>query len=48
MAVHSLDRCLPETEGDVRSWQYTIWTVVCLRLGVMLGHGSTQSELLSA
>ena len=48
MAVHSLDCCLPETEGDVRPWQYTVWTAVCLRLRVMLGHGSTQSGLLSA
>ena len=48
MAVHSLDCCLPENEGDVRPWQYTVWTVVCLRLRVMLGHGSTQSGLLSA
>ena len=46
MAVHSLDCCLSETEGDVR--QYTVWTAVCLRLRVMLGHGSTQSGLLSA
>ena len=42
-----LDYCLPETEGDGRSWQYTVWTVVCLRLRVMVGHGSTQSGLLS-
>ena len=48
MAVHSLDCCLPETEGDTRPWQYTVWTVVCLRLRVILGHGSTQSGLLSA
>ena len=68
MAVHSLDCCLPETEGDVRPWQYTVWTAVCLpeteddarpwqytvwtavrlRLRVMLGHGSTQSGLVSA
>ena len=48
MVVHSLDCCLPETEGDVRPWQYTVWTAVCLRLRVMLGHGSTQSGLLSA
>ena len=47
MAVHSLDCCLPETEGDARPWQYTVWTVVYLRLRVMLGHGSTQSGLLS-
>ena len=40
MAVHSLDCCLSETEGDVRPWQYTVWTDVCLRLRVMLGHGS--------
>ena len=26
MAVHSLDCCLPETEGDARPWQYTVWT----------------------
>ena len=45
MAVHSLDCCLPETEGDARPWQYTVWTVVCLRLRVMLDHGSTQSGL---
>ena len=30
-----------------RPWQYTVWTAVCLRLRVMLGHGSTQSGLLS-
>ena len=24
MAVHSLDWCLPETEGDVRPWQYSL------------------------
>ena len=29
MVVHSLNCCLPETEGDVRPWQYTVWTVVC-------------------
>ena len=46
--LHSLGCCLPETEGDVRPWQYTVCTVVCLRLRVMLGHGSTQSGLLSA
>ena len=28
MAVHSLDSCLPETEGDARPWQYTIRTAV--------------------
>ena len=48
MAVHSLDSCLPENEGDVRPWQYTVWTAVCLRLRVMLGHRSTQSGQLSA
>ena len=48
MAVHSLDCSPPETEGDVRPWQYTVWTAVRLRLRVMLGHGSTQSGLLSA
>ena len=47
MAVHSLDCCLSETEGDTRPWQYTVWTAVCLRMRVMLGHGSTQSGLLS-
>ena len=47
MAVHSLDCCLPETEGDTRPWQYTVWTAVCLRLRVILGHGSTQSGLLN-
>ena len=36
MAVHSLDCCLPETEGDTRPWQDTVWTVVCLRLRVIL------------
>ena len=35
-------------EDDARPWQYTVWTVVCLRLRVMLGHDSTQSGLLSA
>ena len=30
MAVHSLDWCLPETGGDVRSWQYTVWIDCCL------------------
>ena len=39
---------MPETEGDVRPWRYTVWTDVCLRLRVMLGHDSTQSGLLSA
>ena len=48
MAVHSLDCCLPETEGDARPWQYTVWTAVWLRLRMMLGHVSTQSGLLSA
>ena len=48
MAVQSLDWCLPETEGDARPWQDTVWTVVCLRLRVMLGHGSTESGLVSA
>ena len=48
MAVDSLDYCLPETEGDTRPWQYTVWTVVCLRLRVILGHGCRQSGLLSA
>ena len=43
MAVHSLDCCLPKTEGDVRPWQYTVWTAVCLRLRVMLGHGAVHS-----
>ena len=42
-STHSLDCCLPETEGDARPWQYTVWTAVCLRLRVMLGHGSTHS-----
>ena len=46
--LHSLDCCLSETEGDTRPWQYTVWTAVCLRLRVILGHGSTQSGLLSA
>ena len=48
MAVHSLGCCLPENEGDARPWQYTVWAAVCLGLRVMLGHGSTQSGLLSA
>ena len=43
MAVHSLDCCLPETEGDVRPWQYTVWTAVCLRLRVMLDHMAVHS-----
>ena len=49
MTVNSLDcnGCLPKTEGDGRPGQYTVWTVVSLRLRVMLGHGSTQSGLLS-
>ena len=48
MAVHSLDCCLPENEGDARPWQYTVWTAVCLRMRVMIDQGSTQSGLLSA
>ena len=48
MAVQSLDCCLPETEGNARPWQYTVWADVCVRLRMMLGHGSTQSGLLSA
>ena len=41
MTVHSLDRCLPETEDDVRPWQYIVWTAVCLRLQLeqIIGHG---------
>ena len=35
MAVHSLDCCLSESEGDVRPWQYTVWTAVCLRVRVI-------------
>ena len=35
-------------EGDASPWQYRVWTVVCLRLRVMLGHGSTESGLVSA
>ena len=31
VAVHSLDCCLPENEGDVRPRQYTVWTAVCAR-----------------
>ena len=46
MAVHSLVCCLPENKGDARPWQYTVWAAVCLRMRVMLGHGSTQSGLL--
>ena len=45
---HGSTQTEPETEGDVRPWQYTVWTAVRLRLRVMLGHGSTQSGLLSA
>ena len=47
MAVHRLDCCLSVTEGDARPWQYTVWTVVCLRLRVILGNGCRQSGLLS-
>ena len=48
MAGHSLDCCLPDTEDDAWPWQYTVWTVVCLTLRMMLGHGRTQSGLLTA
>ena len=34
-------------EDDARPCQYTVWTAVCLRLRMMLGHVSTQSGLLS-
>ena len=47
MAGRSLDCCLSETEGDTRPWQDAVWTVVCLRLRVILSHDSTQSGLLS-
>ena len=30
MAVHSLNCCRPETEGDTRPWQYTVWTDIDL------------------
>ena len=47
VGLHNLDCCVPVNEIDARPWQHTVWTVVCLRMRVMLGHGSTQSGLLS-
>ena len=29
VGLHSLDCCLPETEGHARPWQYTVWNEAC-------------------